>query len=216
MGRFTSVQAFTDNNASTRTITYAQATGGTTGAASVKAATVKPEKVVNPYSSTAGAGSGDFHVYRASRAREMERLERLENEYQAGAKELEYQQLLERNRATDEERTAKRRKKRTRQKEAKLRKNCLKKAGIIATSVASETTGLPSRDDEFRYDRDAPPPEADDKDTSKEDRAAPPIAFPNDGSFLEQMKKRLSEEQGKSDHDTSDDEAPRPVKRKVT
>ena len=38
---------------------------------------VRAEKVVNLFSSTAGAGSREFHVYRHSRAREMVRLKEI-------------------------------------------------------------------------------------------------------------------------------------------
>ena len=72
-------------------MSYDQATGSknadgaatevspTTAAAAASSRPVRAEKVVNPYSSTAGAGSGEFHVYRHSRAREMARLKAIED-----------------------------------------------------------------------------------------------------------------------------------------
>jgi hypothetical protein len=37
-------------------------------------------QVVNPYGSTAGAGSGEFHVSRHARSREMMRIQQLDEE----------------------------------------------------------------------------------------------------------------------------------------
>ena len=71
MGRYTTVQAYADNNPNMRAMDYHQATGTAAPvAASASAAPppadcgpVKTEKVGNPYGSTAGAGSEEFHVY---------------------------------------------------------------------------------------------------------------------------------------------------------
>ena len=40
----------------------------------------RPEKLVTQMGATAGAGSGEFHVYRAQRRREMARLERMDKD----------------------------------------------------------------------------------------------------------------------------------------
>ena len=40
----------------------------------------RPEKLVTQMGATAGSGSGDFHVYRAQRRREMFRLEKMDKD----------------------------------------------------------------------------------------------------------------------------------------
>jgi hypothetical protein len=42
---------------------------------------VQPERLVTQSGATAGAGSGEFHVYRAQRRREMERLKKMDKEH---------------------------------------------------------------------------------------------------------------------------------------
>ena len=109
--------------------------------------TVTAEKVNNPYGSTAGAGSGDFHVYRHARAREAERWKQMNQEEREKELEDEYLKTLEANRVEEEQRTALRRKKRQRQKEAKLKKKNLALSGIIL----NEQRDLDEQDDEFTY-----------------------------------------------------------------
>ena len=55
---------------------------------------VKAEKVNNPYGSTAGAGSGDFHVYRHARAREAERWKLMNAEEREKSLEEQYKKTL--------------------------------------------------------------------------------------------------------------------------
>jgi hypothetical protein len=77
MGRYSTVQSYADNSQNARSTAYEQERGS---------GSVKTEKVVNPYSSVAGAGSGEFHVYRHARAREQERLKRLDEKGRYGRK----------------------------------------------------------------------------------------------------------------------------------
>ncbi|XP_028400593.1 PRKR-interacting protein 1 homolog, partial [Dendronephthya gigantea] len=62
--------------------------------------------------SSAGAGSGEFHVYRATRRRENNRLKYIDDKAKKEDADSEYQRKQEENEAKAEERTAKKRTKR--------------------------------------------------------------------------------------------------------
>lgn len=82
MGRYTTVQTYTDQDAKVATISYSVETSVEPNALANKNANEKAHKDVknsderfhfnrvdNVLGSSAGAGSGEFHVYRASRRR---------------------------------------------------------------------------------------------------------------------------------------------------
>jgi hypothetical protein len=207
MGRYSSVQAYADNNTGVRKVPYEQAAASTSSKSGEPKAYVKPEKVVNPYGSTAGAGSGDFHVYRHARNRELQRQKNMELSAQEQEAEEKFRVEQEANKQWEEERTAKRRKKRERQKNAKKRKLNLAKAGIVNDTTADARQD-DNNGDEFTYkpgEALAPFEEKKDgRDMSSEKVTNPekPVAIPNDGSFLEMMKKKL-EAQQQQENDTS-------------
>mmetsp|Transcript_20671 Transcript_20671/g.44731 ORF Transcript_20671/g.44731 Transcript_20671/m.44731 type:complete len:210 (-) Transcript_20671:1279-1908(-) len=187
MPKFSTVQAYSDSNSNVQTLSYQQATGGASEGAAEK---VRTEKVVNAYGSTAGANSGEFHVYRQARAREMGRMANLEQQKEQQQKDMEFQQTVLENKLKDEERTAKRRKKRQRQKEAKKRRQNLEKAGITlgaANDADAEIEGDDDDEDEFAVPL---PQQPKDDDNSQSNEPS----FANDGSFLEMMKKKMAEE----------------------
>uniref|UniRef100_A0A8D2ZT87 PRKR-interacting protein 1 n=1 Tax=Scophthalmus maximus TaxID=52904 RepID=A0A8D2ZT87_SCOMX len=79
-----------------------------------------PEFVRDVMGSSAGAGSGEFHVYRHLRRREYQRQDFLDKMAGKFDKDLEYLDKVELNKEAADERTAKRRKKREKLKRKKL------------------------------------------------------------------------------------------------
>ncbi|XP_035224198.1 PRKR-interacting protein 1 homolog [Stegodyphus dumicola] len=71
-----------------------------------------PEFVRNVMGSSAGAGSGEFHVYRHLRRKEYTRQKLLQEKGEKERLDEEYRKKLEENRRKMEERTEKKRKKR--------------------------------------------------------------------------------------------------------
>ncbi|KAL3137110.1 hypothetical protein ABBQ32_006688 [Trebouxia sp. C0010 RCD-2024] len=76
-----------------------------------------PTRIMNVAGSNAGAGSGEFHMYRQARRREVMRQQRIEEEAVADAAEREYQERKDKLATEEEERTAKRRAKRQKKKQ---------------------------------------------------------------------------------------------------
>jgi hypothetical protein len=214
MGRYTTIQAFADNSGSMRAVAYDQAVGASASGAAPAAARgpVVTEKVDNPYGSTAGAGSGEFHVYRHARAREMARWKEIHATEAETKAEEEFQRKVAEDTRVEAEKTEKRRRKREREKNAKKRKKNMKLGGV---GLCAEVNNLEGESvmDEFDYtpiasdskaslyDTAADLPDSN-KDAEKEvdpdetkgeinTQLKKPLVFANDGSFLEQSKKLL-------------------------
>ncbi|BAE60940.1 hypothetical protein BDV35DRAFT_363971 [Aspergillus flavus] len=81
-----------------------------------------PEIVANVQGSSAGAGSGEFHVYKASRRREYERLRMMETEVSREKEDKDWEKQREEARRRDEEKTEKNRKRREKRNAAKNKK----------------------------------------------------------------------------------------------
>lgn len=75
-----------------------------------------PEIVANVQGSSAGAGSGEFHVYKASRRREYERLREMDAEAKKEEETAAWEKEEQERRQRDEERTARNREKRAKKK----------------------------------------------------------------------------------------------------
>jgi hypothetical protein len=78
--------------------------------------TAPPEIVANVQGSSAGAGSGEFHVYKASRRREYERLRTMDEEARNEEEQEEWEKEEAERKRRDEEATAKKREQRNRRK----------------------------------------------------------------------------------------------------
>ncbi|CRG92578.1 hypothetical protein PISL3812_09640 [Talaromyces islandicus] len=87
-----------------------------------------PEIVANVQGSSAGAGSGEFHVYKASRRREYERLRLMDEEVKREKADEAYEKKKSEIQRKDDEKTDKNRKKREKRKAAAARNKNNKKA----------------------------------------------------------------------------------------
>ncbi|KAL4810006.1 hypothetical protein BDV18DRAFT_130106 [Aspergillus unguis] len=80
-----------------------------------------PEIVANVQGSSAGAGSGEFHVYKASRRREYERIRLMEDEVNREKDQVDWQKKQDEVRRKDEEKTEKNRKRREKRNKNKAK-----------------------------------------------------------------------------------------------
>lgn len=97
-----------------------------------------PEFVRDVMGSSAGAGSGEFHVYRHLRRREYQRQDFLDKMADKQNEDQQYLDKLEENKQAAEERTAKRRKKRDKLKQKKM---MAKKAKLEAKKEKEKEKG---------------------------------------------------------------------------
>ncbi|KAL2008365.1 hypothetical protein VTN00DRAFT_8347 [Thermoascus crustaceus] len=116
-----------------------------------------PEIVANVQGSSAGAGSGEFHVYKASRRREYERLRLMEEEVKREKADEEFERKREETKRKDEEKTEKNRKKREKRRAAKSRRLAgsngdeemkVDKPPTKTVGPASTSEGVPSHGDQ--------------------------------------------------------------------
>ncbi|KAI9776142.1 MAG: hypothetical protein M1839_000558 [Geoglossum umbratile] len=89
--------------------------------ARAKPSSAPPEIVANVQGSSAGAGSGEFHVYKASRRREYERLRLMEEEVRRETEKGEFERRREELRRQDEAKTNKNKAKRDKKKARKMK-----------------------------------------------------------------------------------------------
>lgn len=124
MGRYTTVQTYSDQN--TKIVsgyggpaTTDRAHASSTNEGHGSAVRLQVNKVDNVMGSCAGAGSGEFHMYRAARQRELTRLENIEKKQKEEEELKTYTDNVERNRLEALERTRKNAEKRKKKIEKK-------------------------------------------------------------------------------------------------
>lgn len=107
-----------------------------------------PEFVNNVWGSSAGAGSGDFHLFRAVRRRQYAREKFMNVQAKIEKKDKEFREKIEQNERIAEERTAKKRAKRLKKKERQ------KKAKLIKKQNQQKSDSDESDDDETEDQKD--------------------------------------------------------------
>ncbi|KAK4697243.1 PRKR-interacting protein 1, partial [Lecanoromycetidae sp. Uapishka_2] len=100
-----------------------------------------PEIVANVQGSSAGAGSGEFHVYKASRRREYERIKMMDEEVAREIADEEFEKKREEMKRKDEEKTGKNRKRREKLKNKKKLDGKTEGQGV-STKEQEDTFGV--------------------------------------------------------------------------
>lgn len=131
MVRYSTGQTFSDQN--TKVVAASEITSTNDKIEAKKRLVV--EKVDNVMGSTAGAGSGEFDVYRAARRREMTRLDAIEIQQKAEDEAKSFAEKVARNKAEADSKTAKNVEKRNKKKMKKLE---LKRKHIELSSTAGD------------------------------------------------------------------------------
>ncbi|CEJ79991.1 Putative DUF1168 domain protein [[Torrubiella] hemipterigena] len=144
-----------------------------------------PEIVSNVQGSSAGAGSGEFHVYKAARRREYERLKEMDEEVKREKDQAQFEKVKSERDRKDEEKTRKNREKREKMKARKANKGkgganngpSQKPDGAIASKVQPRQDNKADDDDNNVNDskKDIKTPEVSNGQTSvaSETSAAP-------------------------------------------
>lgn len=107
-----------------------------------RTAALPPEIVANVQGSSAGAGSGEFHVYKASRRREYERLRLMDEEVEREEKDRELQEKREGWKKVEEEKLSKNQAKRAKAKARKEKAEQAKREGSLDSDAAAKNLGV--------------------------------------------------------------------------
>ncbi|XP_029318628.1 PRKR-interacting protein 1 homolog [Cottoperca gobio] len=114
-----------------------------------------PEFVRDVMGSSAGAGSGEFHVYRHLRRREYQRQDFLDKIADKHGEDLNYLDKVEQNKQTAKDRTAKRKKKREKLRHKKLMAKQAKLESKNKGEDEVEKSSESSEEDEDKEEREA-------------------------------------------------------------
>lgn len=132
-----------------------------------------PEIVTNVQGSSAGAGSGEFHVYKASRRREYERLKAMDEDVRKDQDREVFASEREERERRDEEKTRKNREKREKMKARKAKKG---KGGKGSDGQSADKgvkpNGLVARKDDKDKEGEDGETKEDHKDTNGTDKVA--------------------------------------------
>ena len=120
-----------------------------------------PEFVRDVMGSSAGAGSGEFHVYRHLRRREYQRQDFLDKMSDKVRQDIDYLDKVEENKKAADDRTAKRRRKRDKLKRKKMsakkaKEDSAKEAGGKGGCSSSSSSSDNEEDKEAEDDAEAP------------------------------------------------------------
>ncbi|KAJ8579033.1 hypothetical protein ON010_g172 [Phytophthora cinnamomi] len=186
MGRYTTVQTFSDQDAQGAAV--AEPAPAAAANEPKDAAKFHVNRVDNVSGSSAGAGSGDFHTYRAARRREMERVAAMEQRYKQNKAQQEFEAKRKRNAEEFDAKMQKRADKRRRRKE---------RAKAKALDGAREDGGEEQEQEEKETSGDKQEQEKEKEQEQVPETSGGVPEIPNDGSFLEKMlalQKQMDEE----------------------
>ncbi|KAG8183723.1 hypothetical protein JTE90_002788 [Oedothorax gibbosus] len=110
-----------------------------------------PEFVRNVMGSSAGAGSGEFHVYRHLRRKEYTRQKMIDEKAELEKLDEEYSRKIDENKKKMEERTAKKRAKRLKQKARLKRLKALKGSQTTNAAGSKEESSSESESEGSEY-----------------------------------------------------------------
>ncbi|KAF9586629.1 hypothetical protein BGW38_000691 [Lunasporangiospora selenospora] len=111
--------------------------------------------VKNVQGSSAGAGSGEFHVYRAGRRREYARLKAMDQDAKEERDQQLFEQKIQEKRYLDEDKTEKNRAKRQRRKQRATNNRNSKRVANDARSESDEDEGERVQDIREKTSEDA-------------------------------------------------------------
>ncbi|KAH9502894.1 PRKR-interacting protein 1 [Bulinus truncatus] len=124
------------------------------------------EFIRNIWGSSAGAGSGDFHVYRGVRRREYARQKFIKEMAQKDEADSAYKKSLDQHKLEAEQRTAKKRAKRLKKKE-KLKAKKMRKNKNAGSHNATESDSNSDDDSNAESDNDCSPADRSDNVSDK-------------------------------------------------